>query len=227
MRKVYITVRPESDSSDEFFTELKDFPSKCPLCHISIEPIFIDGYLINENDYSNAELVFKCTSKECEQLFIALYHRYENYYFEIDTYPKNIQSIDFEFEIHEISDSFVRIYNEAHKAEQHKLKEIAGVGYRKALEFLIKDYLINHIKIDRSNIEKTPLGACINNFINQQHIKSVAERAAWLGNDETHYVRKWEEKDINDLKGLISLTVNWIAMEIKTNNLINEMEPRR
>lgn len=28
------------------------------------------------------------------------------------------------------------------------------------------------------------------------------ERAAWLGNDETHYVRKWPEKDVKDLKSL-------------------------
>ena len=31
--------------------------------------------------------------------------------------------------------------NQAHKAEMCKLKLVAGPGYRKALEFLIKDYL--------------------------------------------------------------------------------------
>lgn len=34
----------------------------------------------------------------------------------------------------------------------------------------------------------------------------------WLGNDETHYVRRWEEKDLSDLKRLISMTVSWIDL---------------
>ena len=31
-----------------------------------------------------------------------------------------------------------------------------------------------------------------------------------LGNDETHYSRKWVDMDINDLKILIRLTVTWM-----------------
>ena len=34
-----------------------------------------------------------------------------------------------------------------------------------------------------------------------------------LGDDETHYERRWIDKDLNDLKNLIRLTVNWIANE--------------
>jgi hypothetical protein len=34
-----------------------------------------------------------------------------------------------------------------------------------------------------------------------------------LGNDELHYVRKWENKDINDLKKLIDATLHYISLE--------------
>ena len=54
-------------------------------------------------------------------------------------------------------------------------------------------------------------------------IKEVAKRAAWLGNDETHYVRIWEEKDVSDLKQLINLTVRWIENEIETRQLLENM----
>jgi hypothetical protein len=33
------------------------------------------------------------------------------------------------------------------------------------------------------------------------------------GNDQTHYLRKWEDKDLDDMLVLIRLTVNWIDSE--------------
>lgn len=47
---------------------------------------------------------------------------------------------EFDSEIQEISPSFVKIYNQALAAEELNLSEIAGMGYRKSLEFLIKDF---------------------------------------------------------------------------------------
>lgn len=47
--------------------------------------------------------------------------------------------------------------------------------------------------------------------------------AVWLGNDETHYYRRWEDKDINDLKLLIKLTANWIEIKELTKNYSEDM----
>lgn len=38
-----------------------------------------------------------------------------------------------------------------------------------------------------------------------------------------HYVRKWEEKDLNDLKALVRLTMRWVNDEIQTNQLLKDM----
>jgi hypothetical protein len=51
----------------------------------------------------------------------------------------------------------------------------------------------------------------------------MAKRAAWLGNDETHYVRKWEDHDLPDLKKVIELTVLGIEMEEMTKDVIKDM----
>ena len=51
----------------------------------------------------------------------------------------------------------------------------------------------------------------------------MASRAAWLGNDETHYIRKWVDKDVQNLKSLIDLTIRWIESEIETKQLLTEM----
>ena len=45
--------------------------------------------------------------------------------------------------IKEISPSFVVVYTQASFSEQMNLKEICGMAYRKALEFLVKDFLIH------------------------------------------------------------------------------------
>ncbi|MBP2259149.1 hypothetical protein [Virgibacillus alimentarius] len=54
----------------------------------------------------------------------------------------------------------------------------------------------------------------------------MAERATWLGNDETHYVRQWENKDLQDLKNLIDLTVYFISKNLKAKKYKEEMAKR-
>lgn len=51
-----------------------------------------------------------------------------------------------------------------------------------------------------------------------------AKRAAWLGNDETHYVRKHEHMTVNDLKRLIDLTIHWIMMEQLTDDYERDLQ---
>ena len=75
-------------------------------------------------------------------------------------------------------------------------------------------------------IKKKPLGDCIREDVNNLQIKEIARRAAWLGNDETHYVKKWGDKDLQDLKTLIEITVHFIAMAIKSKKYIEGMGGR-
>ena len=59
--------------------------------------------------------------------------------------------------------------------------------------------------------------------MSNEKVKEVAKRAVWIGNDETHYVRRWEGKDIEDLKTLIEITIHWIEMEKLTADYLTEM----
>jgi hypothetical protein len=51
----------------------------------------------------------------------------------------------------------------------------------------------------------------------------VAERAVWLGNDEVHYTKKWENKDIDDLKTLINLVMSIIHNNASYEQLLDDM----
>jgi hypothetical protein len=129
--------------------------------------------------------------------------------------------------ITELSPDFCFIYNEAYAAEQMELNQISGVGYRKSLEFLVKDYLISLNSDKAENIKNNTLGNCIND-IEDTRIKEIAKRATWLGNDETHYIRKWESKDVSHLKILIDLCINWIDTDIETKKILEDMpDPKR
>jgi hypothetical protein len=196
-------------------------PNKCPFCHRAINPDFRYGH----KNGDILEVFFVCPHYACEKSFIGYYDIYLNGTcgFREQTTVGNLVGKEFGETIKSISENFIIIYNQAFAAEQQQLTEICGVGFRKALEFLIKDYIINNKPDSKEKVEKKLLGVCISEYVDDERIKTVAKRAIWLGNDETHYIRKWEGKNLEDLKKLIDLTVHWIEMESLTKSFESEM----
>lgn len=202
------------------YAELDSLPNKCPYCHRSITPI----YLTHNNSKNNLEVIFSCPDLDCHKSFIGTYSNYFQRHHKLEsTNIGTIIGVNFSENINKISPNFVKIYNESHFAESHELFEICGVGYRKALEFLIKDYLIKKFQDKEDQIKRKFLGKCIEEDVEDSRVKKVAKRAVWLGNDETHYVRKWEGKNLTDLKNLITLTLHWIEMDYLTDEVETEM----
>jgi hypothetical protein len=118
---------------------------------------------------------------------------------------------------------FVKIYSQALEAEQKRLDEVCGPALRRALEFLVKDYLIENRVADEETIKATALGNCIRNYVSDSNVKTCADRATWLGNDATHYERKYSTHDITHLKELITLTVYWLNSEIMTKKYRDDL----
>ena len=204
-------------------------PDECPICHHGIDPTIL-GAFGDSARYTSDEglqVFFGCPRGQCLRTFIGFYRCASGNFTNgqlIRVEPMKEKSKSFSSIIKDISPSFVSIYNQAYSAEQLNLLEICGVGYRKSLEFLIKDYLIIKCPEQKRDIEKNTLGNCIATYIENKSIKDVAQRAVWLGNDETHYLRKWEGKDLVDLKKLVDLTVHWFEMEKLTEDITNDMQ---
>lgn len=194
---------------------------QCPYCKKGIQPqilnIYIDCVVKHVNSGTKAWVVYKCPYKDCRNVFVSL-HKFVGSEFVYGSFggpefvfPFIRDEKLFGEIIQEISPNFIKIYNEAFFAEQNNLLLIAGPGYRKALEFLIKDYVKSiGEKDDHNKIENTPLGRVIKDYIDNDKIKEMAKRAVWLGNDETHYLRKWDDKNLGSLKILLELTIRWI-----------------
>ncbi|MBW7914182.1 MAG: DUF4145 domain-containing protein [Taibaiella sp.] len=200
--------------------EIDQTPNNCPYCHRVIISKLISSFAAGDD----LRIVFRCPNDECEEIFIGMYTPlYSNTYSLSGISAGNFSAKKYSITITEISPVFIEIYNQAEFAEQNNLIHISGVGYRKALEFLIKDYLILLKPEDEEQIKKKPLGNCIKESVDNKNLKTVAERATWLGNDEAHYIRRWVDKDITDLKRLIDLSVHWIEMEIETKKYLEGM----
>lgn len=194
--------------------------NKCPICNSSIAPVEKSKFF--NSDSKMYFFMFECPA--CNKGFITHY----NYTNErkiknnisynmlklVNSYPKVPELHQFDENIKKLSSNFCEIFNQAYVAEQMNINEIAGIGYRKALEFLIKDYCIDKNKEQEEKIKKEPLSQVITNYILSDKIKNLAKASIWIGNDETHYVRKYEDKDIKDLKRFISATVAYITYEL-------------
>ena len=214
------------DVTCEFINPCKvsfDEINECPICKKRIKPILKYGEVYKDNNNKN-RLVLNYMCNGCFNNFIVQYSECKETSFGI----RNFEKIDFvepnKFEekifsrcIEQEFSDFVKIYNQSLKAEHYNLDEIAGMGYRKALEFLIKDFLLLEKQEKQEDIKNWALGKCINELIDNEQLKKVASRATWLGNDQVHYKKIYTENDINDLKLLIEIAIRWIETIFLTN----------
>jgi hypothetical protein len=202
------------------------------MCHAKVRPLPVAANDIGLAYDIALEIVYVCPNSKCNEMFIAYFegpshvHDDRQYRF-IKVRPVTPVPSYFAQPIRDISPAFCSIADEAKRAEQLGLTEVCGVGYRKALEFLVKDYLIKNFPDDAEVIKSKMLGTCIENYVNDANIKAVAKRATWLGNDETHYERRWKDKDLTDLIAMINLVQYWIQAEHLTKEALRSMPDRK
>lgn len=194
-----------------------DFPNKCPHCLSIVKPEII--YKGSYNQALDTKVAFLMSCPNCKQFFALEYSikapLSQNIYESMQTtYTyKQIAEYDLPEELSIISPTFKEIYIQALTAENDSLSQLTGIGYRKAIEFLIKDFLISEFPDDEDKFIKLPLGQAIE-YIESSRIKTLAKASVWLGNDETHYSRKFLDKDITDMKSFLKALGYFISSEL-------------
>jgi hypothetical protein len=207
-------------------------PTQCPICHVTQVPFYVNfpfdypapaGLEMHTKKLSNEEIrierVYKCVNKDCERLFIALYHgRLCGMVLDYS----DVRLLPFEGEarvsqvLKDISPKFVKIYSQACIAERLGLTEVAGPGFRKALETLVREYAMKSERASSvevlERITTGNLGRVIVEFIDDQYVREAAQRATWLGNDQSHYEggRLWGDQGLKELMSLLNLTMTHI-----------------
>ncbi|MCT0077921.1 DUF4145 domain-containing protein [Lactococcus lactis] len=206
-----------------------NFPTSCPHCSMTMKPNFYYAYSNDKYDSGSQKIgvLFSCSNEDCGKFFACQFEPYDvrNYsdlrqielpYSALLGYhlPENLQNI---------SPKFFEIYEEAFEIEKLQKLNTAGMAYRKALEFLVKDFAIlrNSSPEDIEFIENNMLGNVISTYFNEfPKIQKLSKASAWIGNDETHYTRKHEDYDINDLKNFI----NAVALFISADEMVDQAQ---
>ncbi len=207
---------------NESTARINRFPDLCPICHHGIEPVTIFAGQVDDRSF---QLISQCPRTACRSFFISYYHFTSvgeaDFVFN-DSRPQDPVDPEVPQQIQDVSPEFKEIISQAVAAEQAGLEHVAGAGYRKAFEFLIKDFAISEEEdeSEHETIATEYLGRIIANRLDDAKLQAVAKRAAWLGNDEVHYKRIWEEMGIDQLKTLIQLAMNFIESE----KLVQEFE---
>ena len=196
-----------------------DTPSKCPHCGRTMSPLHVGQSTSSERTSVSEEgrfsVIFRCSFEDCLKYFVIEYinDNYESASTVNYTYRPPIK-VKLPENIEKVSPVFVEIYSQATVAESEALNQIAGVGYRKVAEFLIKDYVISKNPSDEEHIKSIMLGQVIAEYLNDfPKIQALAKSVSWIGNDETYYVRRHNDKDIQDLKKFILSAAQFIAAD--------------
>jgi len=189
-------------------------PNACPHCGTSNDSSLISKQSV---PYDNGNyvyvVVFKATC--CKQIFLCTYMKHSNSVRAkcLYIYPQHI-GLPLPKNIIDFSPRFVEMHRQASFAEQHNCIDLAGTGYRNAMEILVKDYAINILHEDSSEVCKKSLAKCIDDYMPSRRTRVASDIVRILGNDYTHYETKYNEADFPMLKVYFEMFVKAVEAEL-------------
>lgn len=192
----------------------------CPICKRPTNPDLVNSsYFPLTEDETHLVLTFRCLGCKhfwTEEFIAYLISSYpERYEIEhIKVIPNLPSDIPISDDVEMVSPIGKQIYVQALKAEHERLDHIAGIGYRKALEFFVKDFSIVTNPDDEDKIIKMSLKQVIEKYIKDEDLKTFALASAYIGNDEGHYYRNNPDKDFTDLKNYLHGVIHYIEMKL-------------
>ena len=194
----------------------------CPNCKKPTNPHLVNSsYFPIGADKTSLVLTFRCLG--CKHFwteeFIATRYTINSYTdkYEIEhikVIPNLPSDIPISDDVEIVSPIGKQIYLQALKAEHEQLDHIAGIGYRKALEFFVKDFSIVTNPEDEVKITKMSLKQVIETYIKDEDLKTFALASAYIGNDEGHYYRNNPDKDFTDLKNYLHGVIHYMEMKL-------------
>ena len=217
-------------------SHIAENPNICPHCHVANEPRELFKWF---DKMENKVLsTWQCNFNKCGRIFIISYKEENNSYVieralnglpKGPNWPEPILNLKDGKTIgteNENESKFIKTYLQSLEAESNGHDEIAGMGYRKAIEYLVKDWAIQTNPTKKQDILKSWLSKVIQDYFNGD-LKDILERATWLGNDQTHYNKLFEEYNIEHLKELIDLIMVELDREFKKRHYIENIEKRK
>lgn len=192
-----------------------DFPFVCPHCEIVNRPQFVQKSSVRKDEieaYLHLHYM-NC----CDKYLYSLLVKEDGVYklAHVHPTPTGVFVAD---ELQKLSPLFVRLYKGARLADEQGFDELAGSGYRNALEVLIKDYAIQLLKQPEDEVSQKSLAKAIRSYLDSPLLINGADVVRLIGNDFTHYERKFDRVGLDELRQYLHLVMERIADNYKLAN---------
>lgn len=189
-------------------TLMIQIPQSCPLCGIGNNPTTHEVGRLEIQEGYVFTLHHRCPA--CKK-----YHMTNQEYLNQDdkttmilVYPNKVV-IDIDDLFIEHAPKFVEFYSEAVEAEKMGLENIAGTGYRSAIECLIKDYALAFELDDKEYLSdpKLTFNNAIDRYVkNDDLLKGALHFIRTVGNDYTHW-NKSTSISLPQLKNYVDIII--------------------
>jgi hypothetical protein len=194
-------------------------PTYCPRCRRNAIPKVLGKASIDIDEGSGefvAGVPVGCPL--CDKAYVAEYYgepyswREDEDYLEfLRTVPAAEPQVAVSDALAKVSPNFAKVYDEAVAAQVSGLEDLSAAGYRRALEFLVKDYLISRDPSQRETFERMPLARAIRDHIDDPDIREIARNATVIANDFVH-AHRYSGREVTELRALINLVWRWIEL---------------
>ncbi|WP_319217256.1 DUF4145 domain-containing protein [uncultured Trichococcus sp.] len=187
-------------------------PSLCPHCAVSNNPVNELLFVQTLDSLNFIGIKHRCTA--CNKHSFTLQTVAEKAGSIVSEYPSARSQI-FDEKIETLSPRFVNIYNQAYAAEQMNHIELAGMGYRSAMEILIKDYALSFELASKADISKNNLNRSIETYFkDDQHSFISADVVRMFGNGFTHWDQDEESLSLEELKAYLEIFIQAILIKL-------------
>lgn len=200
-----------------------DLPEQCPYCDQLQTPKFLSSSGIEENSFEFS-IILECNN--CSQHFLQSYKFNNSSSFTMgrttykaDKLPPKYQydNESLTSEIISCSKDFANIHKQLKMAEKHNLYELLKLGYRKAAEQLVWDYLIKYEEKNEKSLQKKQFPERIR-LLNLPESNWLSDLLSWVGNDGAHPYQRHKSLNNEDMKVLLNILISNIQTLIQQHN---------
>lgn len=216
MQEITFSTKRTSDTfNNSSWTFSLQKPMLCPHCNAYEDGVAISKYYWNYvDDCYVGVVVYRCT--HCNKPYLVTYKidpkaqrtTFEQFFpaYHAEEYKNE--------RLEKTSPRFIDAYNQALRAEAINDFELAAIGYRHAVECLVKDYAIIELNKDREEVVRKKLIDAIGEYLGEKDLVATADVIRILGNDYAHYERKYPEHDFDLLKNYMRIFISLVETKL-------------
>lgn len=222
---IALPLKINGKSTDIYNTQNVEIPLPecCPFCNQVQTPIILSNSGLEYGSY-NFSVILECNT--CNQHFLQSYKLNNSSFTKMGATITGTDRLDptYEFDIDDLpteinscSKDFINIHKQLKIAEKHNLSELLKLGYRKAVEQLVWDYLINFEDKNEKSLQKKTFSERIK-LLNLPESNWLSDLISWVGNDGAHPYQRHENLNNEDMKILSNMLISNIQTLIQQHN---------